>query len=301
MPRSRRPSVSFALDARIEAFSALVLLARPRPIRLPYAVKVRKHFGPFAKHPAVAELRCLLDRGVSEHLFAEVILHPDAGGLMTPELAAFIELLSDFSARSGAAAFFKAQKKEQDGFIALARAEAAKSQRPQDISAYMRMPFPGSCRLILAPLLPQAFAVNVSRGGEELRVRNGSFGRGGLTFEYDAFDCCVAHELTHTVVTPLIEGSRELFDSYAGAPPKSCRDSSSWSGCVEEHLVRAITLRALKLSGDEKSYRTILRRWSRSGYPYLQGFCVSLESFERSPKSLDFAAFYPGLLSSFKA
>lgn len=302
MPRSRLPSVIFALDARIEALSALVLLARPRPIRLPYADTVRAHFGGFAKHPAVAELGRLLDRGVFEHLFAEIILlQPDAGGLMTPELAAFFDLVRDFTARSGSAAFFKSRKRDHAGFVSLARAEAAKSQSPKDISAYMRMPFPGTCRLILAPLLPQAFAVNVSRGGEELRVRNGSFGRGGLTFEYDAFDCCVAHELTHTVVTPLIEGSRELFDSYPGSPPKSCRDSSSWSGCVEEHLVRAITLRALMLSGDEKSYRTIFQRWSRSGYPYLPAFCASLEGFERSPKSLDFAAFYPGLISAFKA
>jgi hypothetical protein len=302
MPRSRRPSVSFVLDARIELLSALILLARPRPIRLPYADKARKHLGAFAKHPAVAELRRLLDRGVPEHLFAEIILlQPDAGGLLTPELAAFFELLRDFAARSGAAAFFKARKKAHAGFVSLARAEAAKSQRPEDISAYMRMPFPGTCRLILAPLLPRAFAVNVSRGGTELRVRNGSFGRGGLTFEYDAFDCCVAHELTHTLVTPLIEGSRQLFDSYPGLPPKQCRDSSSWSGCVEEHLVRAITLRALKLSGDGKSYQAILRRWSRSGYPYLQAFCASLESFERSPKTSDFAAFYPGLISAFKA
>ena len=246
MPRSRLPSVIFALDARIETLSALVLLARPRPIRLPYADKVRKHFGAFAKHPAVAELGRLLDRGVSEHLFAEIIfLQPDAGGLMTPELAAFFELLSDFSARSGAAAFFKAQKKEHSVFVSLARAEAAKSQRPKDISAYMRMPFSGTYRLILAPLLPQAFAVNVSRGGEELRVRNASFGRGGLTFEYDAFDCCVAHELTHTLLTPLIEDSRKLFDSYPASP--RCRDSSS-ERLRREHLVRD-HLAALKLRG----------------------------------------------------
>lgn len=302
MPRSRLPSVNFVLDARIETLSALVLLARPRPIRLPYADKVRAYFAPQSRHPAVAELARLLDRGVPEYLFTEVILlQPDAGGLMTPELAVFFSLVRDFTARSGASSFFKARKKDHAGFVSLARAQAAKSQRPEDISAYMRMPFSGTYRLILAPVLPQSFAVNVSRGGEELRVRNGSFGRGGLTFEYDAFDCCVSHELTHTLVTPLIEGSRELFDSYPGKPPKACRDSSSWSGCIEEHLVRAITLRALKLSGDEKSYREILRRWSRSGYPYLPAFCGSLEGFERSPKAIDFAAFYPGLISSFKA
>lgn len=302
MPRSRRPSVIFALDERIEVLSALVMLTRPRRIRLPYAEKVRRHFSPFSGHPAVAGLRRLLDGGVTEPLFAELsLLLPDAGGLLTPDLAAFFEQVRDFSKVSGAGAFFKARKQDHAGFVFLARAESAKSQKPEAVSAYMRMPFPGACRLILAPLLPREFSVNVSRSGVELRVRNGSFGRGGLTFEYDAFDCCVAHELTHTLVTPLIEGSRKIFDSYPGAPPKHCRDASSWSGCVEEHLVRAITLRALKMSGEEKSYQTILRRWSRSGYPYLEAFCGSLESFERSAKTLDFAAFYPGFLAAFKA
>jgi hypothetical protein len=294
--------VIFVLDERIELLSALVMLARPRRIPLPYAEKVRAHFSPFSGHPALAGLRRLLDGGVPEPLFAELsLLLPDAGGFLTPELAALFTQVRDFSKISGAGAFFKACKKDHGGFVLLARAEAAKSQKPEDVCAYMRMPFLGTYRLILAPLLSQAFAVNVSRGGTELRVRNGFQNREGLTFEYDAFDCCVAHELTHTLVTPLIESSRKIFDAYPGAPPKQCRDASSWSGCVEEHLVRAITLRALKVSGEEKSYQTILRRWSRSGYPYLETFCSSLESFERSPKTLDFAAFYPRLIASFKA
>ena len=299
MPRSRLPSVIFALDARIETLSALVLLARPRPIRLPYADKVRKHFGAFAKHPAVAELGRLLDRGVSEHLFAEIIfLQPDAGGLMTPELAAFFELLSDFSARSGAAAFFKAQKKEHSVFVSLARAEAAKSQRPKDISAYMRMPFSGTYRLILAPLLPQAFAVNVSRGGEELRVRNASFGRGGLTFEYDAFSCCGAHELAHTLLTPLSEDSRKLFNSYPDSPPKTCRDSSS------ERLRRGASRARSPCGPEAPGMKNPIGRFFSDGPApaiLILSFCGSLEASNAlrrlriSPRST------PALISSFKA
>jgi len=119
-----------------------------------------------------------------------------------------------------------------------------------------------------------------ANGGVELRVRCGAFGRGGLTFEYDAFDCCVAHELTHAALAPLIDGSRAALDARPGAPPKACRDSGSWSACFEEHLVRALTLRALLVSGEEKESRGILKRWGRSGYPYLSWFCARLEAYE---------------------
>lgn len=122
-------------------------------------------------------------------------------------------------------------------------------------------------RFILAPLLPSEFTANLSRNGVETRVRGGSLGRDGLTFEFDAFECCVAHELTHTALAPSIDNSRAFFESLPGSPPKACRDSASWSGCIEERLVRAITLRALKLSGGEKGYHAIVRRWSRDGYP----------------------------------
>lgn len=299
MALPRRPTEKFALDPRLELLSALVLLARPRRVLLAYADKVRRHFGPFSGHPAVAELRRLLASGVPEPLFAELtLLGPGAGSLLTPELSSFLGLVRDFSRASGAEAFFAARAKDHGVFVALARAEAAKGQPPEEVAAYLRMRFPGACRFLLAPLLPPSFAVNVSGGAAELRVRGGAFGRRGLTFEYDAFDCCPAHELTHTALTPLLEGSRAAFEAWPGKPPKACRDASSWSGCVEEHLVRAITLRALKLAGDERRYRALLGRWGRGGYPYLAAVCAALEEFERSADA-DFAAFYPRLLAPF--
>lgn len=296
MPRSRRPTEKFALDGRLELLSALVLLARPRRVPLPYADKVRRHFAPFAAHPAVAELRRLLASGVPEPLFAELaLLGTDAGTLRTPELAAFARLVSGFAKASGAEAFFRARGKDHGVFVALARAEAAKGQPPEEVAAYLRARFP-DCRFLLAPLLPPAFAVNVA-GATELRVRGGAFGRRGLAFEYDAFDCCPAHELTHTILAPLVASSRTAFEAWPGGPPKACRDSSSWSGCVEEHLVRAITLRALKLAGDEPRYLALLRRWSSGGYPFLAAACAGLQEFEISGS--DFASFYPRLLPLF--
>lgn len=323
MPRPRPPAISFELDARLELLSALVMLARPKEharrfkAPSPYAEAVRVHFSPFAKHPAIAELGRMLERGVPEHLFTELILlQSDAssleleplrsGGLLTlaggeGEMAAFFEKLRDFAARSSYEAFFRSRKADHRGFFALARAEAAKCLKPEAVCAYLRTPFPGTCRLILAPLLPQAFAANTARGGMETRVRCGVADEGALTFEYDVFDSCVAHELAHALMTPLIEGSRKIFDAYPGKPPKACRDAASWSGCLEEHLVRAITLRALKLGGDEKSYQAILRRYAAGGYPFLADLCARLDEYERTPEDRDFADFYPGLIADFSA
>ncbi|UPT75756.1 MAG: DUF4932 domain-containing protein [Elusimicrobiota bacterium] len=149
--------------------------------------------------------------------------------------------------------------------------------------------------MILAPLLPREFAVNVSRGGVETRVRCGSSGYGGkLTFELDAFDACVAHERVHTVVGPLVAASRAAFEALPGRPPATCRDRSSWEGCYEEHLVRAITLRA---RGAARS-RAVLASWSRSGYPYLRRLCAELEGFEGAGGTT-LAEFHPRLLAAF--
>jgi len=297
MPRARRPRITFALDARLELLGALLTPARAHP----YAKAVRARFAPFKSHPAAAELARLLARGVPGSLIAEVLLlGPErSAGLLTPELAAFLALFQGLAADSGASAFFRSRRRDHARFVAFAKAEAAKGQPPSDVSSYLRMPFPATSRLMLAPLLPREFAVNASMDGVEVRVRCGSFGREGLTFEYDAFDCCVAHELTHAALAPLIDGSRASLDALPGAPPRSCRDAGSWSGCFEEHLVRALTLRALALAGGEKGYRAILRRWSRCGYPYLPWFISRLEAYERSPKSAAFPSFYPGLLAAF--
>lgn len=67
----------------------------------------------------------------------------------------------------------------------------------------------------------------------------------------------------------------------------------------EEHLVRAITLRALKLGGKGKSYAEILNRYARGGYPYLEDLCARLEDYEAS-QSGAFVEFYPGLIGAFK-
>lgn len=264
---------------------------------------VRDHFAPLASHPAVTVFRALLDRGFPEHQFVQIILRePDRpGGLLAQELTIFFDQVRDFASSSGAEPFFKARKRDHAAFVSLARAEASQGQPPEEVFSYLRLPFSGTFRFILAPLLPREFTANVSRNGVETRVRGGSSGLGGLTFEFDVFECCAAHELTHTALAPSIENSRAFFESLPGSPPKTCRDSASWSGCIEEHLVRAITLRALKLSGNESGYRTIVRRWSRDGYPYLESFCAGLKGFERSPKATDFTAYAIGLIASFKA
>lgn len=297
MPRARRPRITFALDARLELLGALLTPARAHP----YAKAVRARFAPFKTHPAAAALARLLARGVPGSLIAEVLLlGPErSGGLLTPELASFLGLFGELAAASGAAAFFRSRRRDHARFVALAKAEAAKGQPLSDVASYLRLPFPRTCRMILAPLLPREFAVNASLDGVELRVRCGSFGREGLTFEYDAFDCCVAHELTHAALAPLTDASRAALDARPGAPPRSCRDAGSWSACFEEHLVRALTLRALALAGGEKEYRSILGRWGRRGYPYLSWFCARLEAYEAKAKSADFSSFYPGLLAAF--
>lgn len=297
MPRARRPRIAFALDARLELLGALLTPPRAHP----YAKAVRARFAPFKSHPAAAELARLLARGVPGSLIAEVILlgSERSAGLLTPELASFLVLFQGLAADSGAAAFFRSRRRDHARFAALAKAESEKGQSPSDVSSYLRMPFPDKSRMILAPLLPREFAVNASIDGVELRVRCGSFGREGLTFEYDAFDCCVAHELTHAALAPLIDASREELDARPGSPPRSCRDAGSWSATFEEHLVRAVTLRALKRSGGEKGYEATSRRWSRTGYPYLPWFHARLEAFEGSPKSAAFSSFYPGLLAAF--
>lgn len=290
---------------RLELLSALLMVARPGPRSfLPYARMIREHFAPLAAHPAAAVFRHLLDRGVPEHQFVQSILREPAGpkeGGLAQELPVFFEQVRDFASSSRAEEFFKARKDDHAAFISLARTEASQGQGPEEVFSYLRLPFSGKYRFILAPLLPREFTANVSRNGVETRVRGGSSGLGGLTFEFDAFECCVAHELTHTALAPSIENSLPFFESLPGLPPKACRDSASWSGCIEEHLVRAITLRALKLSGNESGYRTIVRRWSREGYPYLENFCDGLKGFERSQKTTNFTAYATGLIASFKA
>lgn len=317
---TRAPDVRFELDARIELLSVVARMARPekkgrgKP-RLDYAVAAEGRLSGLSGHPAVTGLDRLLRRGVPEPLFAEMILEqPDprrleadpraSRGALTQaggeaEIHRFFSDLRELSARSGFADFLVEQRPAHARFLALARREAASAQSPEDVAAYLRAPFNRTYRLILAPLLPRGFYVNVSRPGVEARVRSGTQGRKGLTFEYDVFVSTVAHELTHTVVSPLIESSRAVFGSYRRPPPKDCNDPHTWSGCIEEHLVRALTLRALAAKAGEKAYRKILRANIAQGYPFLEEMCEHLREHEKAPG--EFADFYPGFIADFTA
>lgn len=303
------PDVRFELEPRVELLAGAVLLAAPKArglgrLRPPYEAAMRRRLAPFAAHPAIPGLRALLGRRVPEPLFAELLLAPspaDRRGALTQaggeaEVLAFLEAFEDLGRAARFDAFLRAQKRAHAGFVALARAESARAPlSPEAAAAYLRAPFLGTCRIVLSPLLPRAFYVNLSTPGAEIRVRNGTAGRRGLTFELDAFDSCPAHELTHTALTPLLAASRGDLRSIPGTPPASCNDRWSWEGCFEEHLVRALTLRVL---AGEPAYARLLKENVREGYPFLPGMIRSLEAYERGTEP--FAAFYPRLLASVK-
>jgi tetratricopeptide (TPR) repeat protein len=114
---------------------------------------------------------------------------------------------------------------------------------------------------------------------EEVRLRPARYsGEHGHQFLLNHFGSSPAHELVHTVTNPLVAG----FDAKGAKAPAGCNDQKggSWSGCIEEHLVYAVTLRILAQELGEPHYVEMADRYALRGFPYLKPLGERLKEYE---------------------
>jgi tetratricopeptide (TPR) repeat protein len=291
----------FVVDSRLELLSE-VLASTPSPSR-----------------PATVILDAALRRGVNPVVPLQILfafgdapdLAPRLGAPMgqsgafggTKEVAGFVEALRTQARETGFSARWAASARSREQLLGRARGEARRTLSPAAVSAWLATPFPAKVRFILSDTLPSAYAANLAfqEGGRRVEARTRSvMGQRDMKvyFSLDDFGGSPAHELTHTITDPLVL-SREMETARSAAlMVPQCTDN--WSGCVLEHIVLGVTLRALRAEQGEPAYRRVLDHYAQRGFPYLSVMCDRLADYENpAARAAGFGAFVPRALGVF--
>jgi tetratricopeptide (TPR) repeat protein len=324
--RGAEPRVSFSVDPRVELFSVLRLLgghepAAPDAAPLAYERAARDWFAPYAGDPAVALAAAMTAQDPQRDLPLQLLFHlsPDAalaaaepvpdgyasaaGGPQAVE--AWFAAVRAFARRSRFFDFYAARKADYARFAEQARDEARRSLSLKALPAYLGVDLDSEYDFVLAPLLPESEATNFTLLADdsvrEIRLRAGTNSDSrGLRFMFDSFGNSPAHELVHTVTNPLVARA-----PLTGAPPRGCNDAqgpTAWTGCVQEHLVYAVTLRLLAREQGEEAAAKVLQEYEGRGFPYLAPLCRRLKAYEAGRKKWPtLADFYPQLEAVFRA
>lgn len=298
----RGDSFEFVVDSRLELL-AEVLASTPSPSR-PATVlldaALRKGLNP------VVPLQILFGYGDAPDL----VPRPGApmgqsGAFGGPkEVAEFVAALREQAKATGFASRWATAAPAREALLARAHAEARRTLPPAAVSRWLGAPFTTKVRFIISDAVPAAFAANMTfyEGGRRVEARARSvmgLREMQIYFSFDDFGASPAHELTHTVTDPLALRGEKETDLAASLMSPRCTDN--WSGCVLEHVVLGVTLRALRAEQGEEAYRRVLDEFVQRGFPYLQIMCDRLAEFEApAVKAEGFAAFMPRALGVFR-
>lgn len=232
-----------------------------------------------------------------------------AGG--EERLEDFIDALWDFGQKSAFMEFFEAHQKDFDRMAASVRAKIKGLNFVSDIEDYYGMSS-SSYNLILAPLFhPGGYGprVRLPDGTHDVFYIGGPRGLEGnfpVWGGVEDFRYLVWHEFSHSFVNPTTHLFIDEVDRYAGlldpiAGPMEEMAYGSWETCVNEHVVRAVTVRLAHLhQGEDVGEKSLMHERTRH-FAYVEALCERLKIYEKKRDRYPcFIDFYPELIKVFK-
>jgi hypothetical protein len=296
---------------------------------LPYKKDVSRHFSRYRDHPAVKLFAEMSGTGFTFDAPPAAMLHlspPPELVLLTPfsdylekragggrRLEQFVSRLRDLARQAGFMPFYKSH----EGFYQKLAAEAGAKQRGADVIGPLEAYFgkkQHSYTVIIVPLFVGGYGPRIER-------RDGTYdvyeilGPQEVAFDsQEGFTRLAWHEFGHSFVNPLTEKFKTEIDKYSTLykplvswmMPQAYGD---WLTCVNEHVIRAVTIRmayrdAAEGKGRDAAERLLrdeILREKRRGFFYVEALCRRLERYEADRDKLpDLEHFYPELIAVFR-
>jgi hypothetical protein len=325
-----RRTINITVDPRIELLAVVQLLSDYGLINTsdsPYRRDVLKHFSAHKGHPAVKLFAQMYPTGFLFDAPPAAMLYlsdppgldvrlpfPDklkqrAGG--GESLTKFLGALRDFARETKFGPFFAAHSEMYARWVSDARGKLEGRDYIGNIEAYYGSQ-QHSYNIILAPLFHEGGF------GPRLRRDDGTFDVysiiGPSTIEKDVvafgtpegFRHLAWHEFSHSFINPLTEEHRARVAKYSSLhAPISDRmrqqGYSNWEGCVNEHVIRAVTSRIVLHQFGGEAASKALREESEQNFLYVEALYQRLAEYEnRRDKYPTFRDFYPRLLDVFR-
>lgn len=291
-----------------------------------YKHKIDSCFASFKDHPAVKMFESLATFGFTYDAPPTTMLYlsdPPELEIVTPfsdylvkrawdeeNLTGFVQALRDFATKSDFMKFFDDNKdfyQEMTGGVA---DKIGDKNYIDMIENYYGMR-QHSYNIILAPLFhPGGFGPRIERadGSFDIFYIGGPKGmeNGIPTYGTEKnFRYLAWHEFSHSFVNPLFSDNKDQAKKYSALykPIKekmTAQAYPTWEIAVNEHIVRAVTVRLAYIYDGEKAGKQALNNERSSGFIYINGLVDKLKEYEGNrDKYATFADFYPELLTAF--
>ena len=223
-------------------------------------------------------------------------------------LAAWLDQLRDFAAKSEFPAFFRAHR----GLYSMME-ETTRKKIEKDYAANLEDYFgtkQTSYHIALAPLLVGNFGPRVPRGAGTFDIYGilGAAGQSNGVPQFGSLESLrslVWHEFGHSFVNPEVDLLRDSVDKskkLLGPIEQKMRPQAyqDWLTVVREHVVRAMTTRlAFRELGDDAGRAALWREKSR-GFAYVEMLAERLKEYEANrDRYPTFRTFAPRLLAVF--
>lgn len=322
--------VRVGVDPRTELLGVVQMLADDYPVRtrlnFRYRAEVESSFAAFREHPAVRMFLRRAENGFAFDAPVWVVLDASvppalanggrvpgpvvsrAGGPDT--LSVWLGALRDFVSASAFEDFFRAHRGFYENLSREAKRRFPRRGVPI-LESYLGVR-QRSYHIVLAPLMHAGgFGVDYRSapgGASEVFYVAGPLGvaDGRPDFGSDSTFVTIGwHEFSHPVINPLTEAHAaevQARDSLLEDVRESMAREGyrKWSQVVDEHVIRAITVRLTARTYGEAAGERELEDQLRRGYRYLPALVEALRN-EYEPARRRFptiAAFYPRLLEA---
>ncbi len=292
-----------------------------------YKRGIADYFGSYSGHPAVIYFDRLSQSGFSfdappsamlfltdppeleqRYPFTQYITNR-AGG--KDRLAEFVEMLRSFAVDTDFMRFYASHRAEYDSMIEAVQLKLGGHEYAQMLEEYYGMEQNGYY-IVLAPLFhPGGFGPRVEVAGNLFDVYS-IVGPQGVSDDLpdfgteEGFRHMAVHEFSHSFVNPTTSGHRDrimkydiLYNPIAEKMTKMAYPN--WETCVNEHLVRAITIRIEALYMGDTGFRDMVSRELAQGFIYVPAILEALEKYEANRDLYaDFTSFYPTMIGTFR-
>jgi len=334
LPARPASSIEVGVDPRVELLAIVESLSgydgRTHLMTrydVAYKREVAEAFRGFREHEAVKLFDAMSQRGFAFDTPVAWILHfgpppalePKADveedllrrGASREDLARLADALRDFSKKADVTGFLAKHAAEFDSLAA----EVKKEMAGVDVAMLER--YFGEARagyhVVLAPLLHHGGfgpRVRTRDGGWEIYSVGGPHGAkdGRPTFgTADDFRYLVWHEFSHSFVNPIVEANGEAVDACGAAfePLRAAmmqQAYGTWLNCVQEHVVRACTVRfAFREQGEKAGAKALADELSRR-FDHVEALAKKLETYEKQrDRYPTLASFFPELVLVLRA
>jgi hypothetical protein len=323
-------SLRLAVDPREELLSIILLLSDYDPqleqmtkFDFAYSREIRTAFDKYRNHDAVKifnklwrinfsydtpptavlyltyDFRLRQDTPITNYLKAR------AGSEKV--LLKFLEALRRFSDDSQFAVFFNRHREYYRLILREAGSRTAGKDYIRELEAYYGV-HNASYTIILVSLFRRGgYGPRVDRpDGSEIYAIIGARGMNDFNPTFGTrsdFLHIMRHECSHSFVNPVTEKNKELVRRYAHlfTPVKDTMQSLSygeWPICLNEHLVRAVTIR-LAYRDNKEMGKQALDEEKRRGFLYIDCLTDRLIEYENNrDRYPTFESFYPTLLGA---